>query len=87
MTEYIKSVMTPDGLVITIRIKSCSQCRHLDHSGAFTPGGAQYTCEHKSAPDPKGNSHWKYRVVNKKNPTQLPKEFPDWCPLISGHGY
>ena len=28
---------------------TCSTCPHLDHSGAFTPGGAKDICGHPSA--------------------------------------
>jgi hypothetical protein len=28
---------------------TCETCEHLDHSGAFTPGGAQPICDHDDA--------------------------------------
>ena len=35
---------------ISVEINSCSDCRHLDHSGSYTPGGAKSICGHdKSA--------------------------------------
>jgi hypothetical protein len=36
---------------ITIHIDNCRGCRHRDHSGAFTPGGAKEICGHGYAPD------------------------------------
>ena len=81
---------------ITVTINSCSSCRHLDHSGAFTPGGAKSICGH---PDAKGNSppsrqrqhlskdenhHWKWRVIQEEF---LSKNQPDWCPLKLGFTY
>ena len=29
---------------ITVSLTNCSGCRHRDHSGAFTPGGAKAIC-------------------------------------------
>lgn len=34
---------------ITVEIKSCMGCRHLDHSGAFTVRGARLICGHSNA--------------------------------------
>lgn len=34
---------------ITTTINTCTDCRHLDHSGAFTPGGALPVCRHHNA--------------------------------------
>ena len=36
-------------LTIKIDIKDCSECRHVDHSGAFTVRGARQICGHSSA--------------------------------------
>lgn len=36
---------------IVVEINSCGGCRHRDHSGAFTPGGAQQVCGHPNASD------------------------------------
>ena len=60
---------------ITVTIKTCSECRHLGHSGAFTPGGARLVCEHS------GDSDWASRVIAKD------KSIPDWCPLKHGAKY
>jgi hypothetical protein len=34
---------------ITVEIKTCRNCRHLDHSGAFTVRGARLICSHSDA--------------------------------------
>jgi hypothetical protein len=34
---------------ITIRINTCKDCRHLDHSGSFTVGGSRPVCGHRGA--------------------------------------
>jgi len=41
------------GGAIEIRktIRTCSDCRHLGHSGQFTPGGARPVCDHPWATD------------------------------------
>jgi len=36
-------------LEVTVRIESCHTCRHIDHSGAFTLGGAKLICGHRDA--------------------------------------
>lgn len=32
-------------MIITKEIKKCRQCRFVDHSGSFTPGGAKDICQ------------------------------------------
>jgi len=34
---------------ITVTINNCHDCRHLDHSGSYTPGGAKWICGHPYA--------------------------------------
>lgn len=34
---------------ISFKITKCRQCRHIDHSGAFTKGGARTICGHSDA--------------------------------------
>ena len=34
---------------ITVEINNCRQCRHVDHSGSFTAGGARAICGHSDA--------------------------------------
>jgi hypothetical protein len=77
---------------VTVNIDKCVQCRHLDHSGAFTPGGAQWICGHSdSVPSRKSvgddNYHWKHRVLNPGDPTHMPDKIPNWCPLKRGAKY
>jgi hypothetical protein len=36
-------------LQIQVEIFHCFQCRHSDHSGAFTTGGARNICGHPNA--------------------------------------
>jgi len=34
---------------ITVEINTCHNCRHMDHSGAFTVRGARLICSHSDA--------------------------------------
>jgi len=34
---------------ITVKIRDCRDCRHIDHSGAFTVRGARLICSHSNA--------------------------------------
>lgn len=70
-------------------IKSCEDCHHSDHSGAFTPGGAQPVCGHDETVDKKG-ADWKKRVIpHIRVVLDYPssstgyecKKIPSWCPL------
>jgi hypothetical protein len=36
---------------ITVSLDNCSHCRHRDHSGAFTPGGAKQICGYPNISD------------------------------------
>lgn len=36
-------------MTVQVTINTCKDCRHLDHSGAFTPGGALPVCGHNDA--------------------------------------
>ena len=70
---------------IKFTIKNCNECRHRDHSGAFTPGGAKPICGHgdacvKRVAESKDKYDWKNRVID-------PKTIPDWCPLKRGSKY
>jgi len=76
-------------LKIEIVLKSCSDCRYKDHSGAFTPGGARSICGHPYAPecvmnykqlDDEKKWYWEYRVLPSKG-------IPGWCPLKNGYSY
>ena len=72
---------------VTITISTCSQCRHFDHSGAFTKGGAQWICGHIKWINATKNFNWKLRVITPQNPTESPTEIPMWCPLKNGFPY
>lgn len=77
---------------IEINIEKCNDCFHLDHSGAFTPGGSKPICghneacgtvrakTHKSEP-----YHWIHRVVRRDKTSKL--QIPEWCPLKNGESY
>ena len=70
---------------ITVNINSCADCRHRDHSRAFTPGGAILICGHVDACiqyDSRYEAcHWRQRILPDD------KSIPDWCPLKSGSRY
>ena len=36
-------------MLITVEVNSCRQCRHRDHSGGFTHGGARGICGHSDS--------------------------------------
>ncbi len=66
-------------------INSCEQCHYVNHSGAFTPGGAQPVCGHPDKTKGKGAS-WTTRVIPhtmERGFQNLAKvtEIPRWCPL------
>jgi hypothetical protein len=71
---------------LKVIINGCKDCRHRDHSGAFTPGGAKPTCAHPKASRyfaPEGDPepwHWKHRVVDLET-------IPERCPLAHGEPY
>jgi len=80
---------------IVVNITSCNGCRHRDHSGAYTPGGAKPICGHNCSVDfapgartakKSGNKddrwNWQHRVL--KNPDY---QIPEWCPLKHGREY
>ncbi len=61
---------------IIIDVKRCAECPEIDHTGAFTKGGAKWCCNHRETCLTKGWSCFK-RII----PDQKLVEFPDWCPL------
>lgn len=71
---------------IIVKIDGYKDCRHRDHSGAFTQGGAKPICghpqatEHFTTPEAPDRYHWKYRVVNID-------VIPACCPLRAGANY
>ncbi len=36
-------------ITLTVTLKNCKDCRHLTHSGTFTPEGAKPVCDHPDA--------------------------------------
>ena len=36
-------------MIVTVDIKNCERCRHIDHSGSFTVRGARPICGHSDA--------------------------------------
>ena len=36
-------------MLITVEVNNCRQCRHRDHSGGFTHGGARGICGHSDS--------------------------------------
>lgn len=70
----------------TITIKNCGECPNVDHTGAFTKGGAKPCCNHSKTVELKGNDCFKrvipYRTDYSTNrPFRVPRRIPDWCPL------
>jgi len=75
---------------VIVEINKCSDCRHQDSSGGFTPGGAKPVCDNPHTIEffvkkygDKDGFDWKYRVLHGWN-----CEPPEWCPLrIAGAKY
>ncbi len=73
---------------IKIQIKECNECKHSDHTGTFTKGGAKPCCNHPLIVKEKGYSYFK-RIIPYKNKYDnfykkefhIAKKIPDWCPL------
>jgi hypothetical protein len=66
---------------------TCRNCKHRDHSGMFTKGGAKPICSHPEATalvmkyrersgkkPPRDKYNWSHRRLNMKG-------LPQWCPL------
>jgi len=80
-------------LTITITIVDCNDCRHRDHTGVATRGGAVPVCSHPLAVDyatknknPKGEDRYHYRHRALKTIDDK-LGIPHWCPLQHGEGY
>ena len=83
---------------IKIQIDKCQECKHLDHTGAFTKGGEKPCCNHNQTCREKGYDCFK-RVIPYKNvfidnnilclsrEYHIVKKIPDWCPLKRGYKY
>jgi hypothetical protein len=46
MRKREKRLNKNETLTITVTVRGCEDCRHRDHSGSFTPGGAKQICGH-----------------------------------------
>lgn len=58
-----------------ITFHSCHNCPHVDHSGAFTVGGAKTICGHNETCKKRGYEWYKRTIKSMKG------KFPSWCPL------
>lgn len=73
--------------LIEIKIKKCTDCPHLSHTGQFTQGGAKPCCDHDDTVKLKGNNCFHrvipYRATSNSPATRgrTPKSIPEWCPL------
>ena len=56
-------------LTVTVVIKGCKSCRHKDHSGAFTHGGARNICGHDAAT----------KFVTIRTPEEFLAEYPGYA--------
>ena len=79
---------------IKIQINTCNDCKHSDHTGAFTKGGAKPCCDHRITINEKGSNCFKRIIPYKSVYWDLyhkefhePKKIPDWCPLKRGYKY
>lgn len=70
---------------VSLRIATCGDCPFVDHSGAFTPGGAKSICGHVDAYKTFGRNkkgqeryEWRHRMVNRSGSP------PELCPLRRG---
>lgn len=59
------------GTIRIITIETCYDCPHDDHTGGFTPGGADSCCGHDDIVD-------KYDGMHTKSNDGV---IPNWCPL------
>ena len=88
-------------MLITVEVNYCRQCRHVDHSGGFTKGGARTICGHSDACEVRKSKEeftaeypmyakefdgdFKYHWYNRIIENE--KKIPDWCPLKHGSCY
>lgn len=79
---------------ITVEINKCSECRHSESTGAFTPGGRIYYCSHYGAPDlgefPSKMKKMTKEIANDRwGPCKLDDNMaiPSWCPVKAGGMY
>ena len=84
---------------IKLQINKCSECKHSDHTGAFTKGGAKPCCGHPITVKEKGYSCFDRIIPYRTEPSKLfpnsrcfkndriPNRIPSWCPLKRGSKY
>ncbi len=88
---------------IVVKIKTCRNCRHLDHSGSFTVRGARSICGHsdscvtRKTKEDFGAEYPEYVDRDKIDYNDWsyhwyhrivdPENIPIWCPLKSGSKY
>lgn len=82
---------------ISVSINKCSDCRHEDHSGSFTPGGAIHICGHNNRP--KMAYVPEVKDFNDVTTPEIAERvwsrvklnddmsIPRWCPLKNGGSY
>jgi hypothetical protein len=78
---------------ITIQINNCGECKHGDHTGGYTKGGAKPCCNHDITVKEKGFDCFK-RIIPYKTELgyrdreiHIAKRIPIWCPLKRGCKY
>ena len=90
-------------MLVTVEIKNCRACHHVDHSGSFTVRGARQICKHSDAckvrkteeqfkreyPEYAKDSRqdWKYHWYHRTVDDSGKVEIPSWCPLKHGAKY
>ena len=90
-------------VTVTVHIDNCTRCRHIDHSGAFTPGGAKQICGHTNITrvikevkphlrqddpnDPKTDHGKQYYHWRHRVIKDPEHKIPHWCPLKRGYRY
>lgn len=60
-------------MLITVDVKTCRNCRHIDHSGAFTVRGARPICGHSDA------------CKRRKTKGEFRKEYPEYAERDTTH--
>ena len=78
-------------MIIQIEIKNCRECKHCEHTGGFTKGGAKPGCNHPETVKSKGSDCFKRVIPNRISAgfktIREPKSIPNWCPMKNGFKY
>lgn len=79
-----------DAESVALTIPTCGDCPFVDHSGAFTPGGAKAICGHRNAVETFAGDHgadWTYRQVDRDTapPAQCPLRNPETAHVHEYH--